>query len=160
MDLNAFEKAVLNHRTAAVPVPQLAEWYPNLKDGETPTWTVRGLTASEMGWVNENQSRAEGLAALAKAMAGEGDKGEALREFLALDAKTVPKSTSRQIDLLCVGSVDPVLGDNKRAIAVKLAEKFPGTFLMLVNKINELTGLGAEPGKPTRSGKTPASGSA
>lgn len=156
MDLKAFEKAPLSHRMADVPVPQLAEWF---SEGQPQVWKVRNLTGAELGWVNENQSRAEDIAALAKAMAGEGDKGEALRDFMALDSKAVPKATSRQIDLLCLGSVEPALGENKRGIAVKLAEHFPGTFLMLVNKINELTGLGSEMGKPPRSGKTPASGS-
>jgi len=41
-------------------------------------------------------------------------------------------------------------------VAVKLAETFPTVFYQLTNAITNLTGQGAEVGKPKRSGKTPA----
>ena len=159
MDLKALEKAALRHRTAVVAVPQLADVPGLYADGEAAEWTVRGLSGQELGWVNEGQSRTEELRALVLALSGSGaeEKAAAVREFLGLDSDKVPPSVRRQVDILCLGSVNPAIGDENRQLVLVLATHYPGTFLKLVNKIEELTGLGSEPGKPKGSGKTPPS---
>ena len=75
---------------------------------------------------------------------------------MGLASEDVPGDISRRIEMLAAGSVAPQLGADNRDVAVKLAENFPTVFYQLSNAILSLTGQGAEPGKPKRSGKTPA----
>ena len=90
------------------------------------------------------------------ALAGDGDKAAAIRQAMGLSNEDVPGDVSRRIEMLAAGSVAPLLGPDNRDVAVKLAETFPTVFYQLTNAITNLTGQGAEVGKPKRSGKTPA----
>ena len=154
MDLDKFLNAALAPRTAEVEVPELAGAL--FAEGEKPVWVVRGLTAAELARSNMAAERADGLRALVLAMAGQGDKAAEMKRALGLNDDEVPPDVSRRIELLTAGSVTPALGLERRDVAVKLGEAFPTVFYKLTNKILELTGEGAELGKPKRSGKTPA----
>lgn len=153
MDLQKFLSAPLAPRQSTVEVPELAEWF-----GEEPAaWTVRGLTAAELSRANQAADRGlDNARAMVAALAGDGDKAAAIRTAMGLSNDDVPGDISRRIEMLAAGSVAPLLGGDNRDVAVKLAETFPTVFYQLTNAITNLTGQGAEVGKPKRSGKTPA----
>ncbi len=154
MDLNKFINASLSAREADVAVPALADFF---DDGEKPVWRVRGLTAAELARSREATDKGESIKKLVEAMAGDGDKAEAIRESLGLSSEEVPTDVSRRIEMLVAGSVKPEIPEEQRDVAVKMAENFPVTFYELTNKVQELTGDGAELGKRKRSGRTKAS---
>jgi len=155
LDVQAFLAAALQPREQRVPVPELEQWFPT---GTEPVWVVRGLTASELS--RANAAAENGLAnvrALVAALAGDGtDKAASIRQTLGLSNEDVPADISRRIEMLAAGSVHPVLGSDNRDVAVKMAEKYAARFYELTNAILSLTGQGAEPGKPKRSGPIPA----
>lgn len=152
MDLQRFLGSQLCQREAEIAVPELAQWY---AEGEEPLWVVRGLTAAELARAREAAERSDSVKALIGALAGDGDKAAALRDAMGLNDDEVPADVSRRIEMLAAGSVNPSIGTDNRDAAVRLAETFPVTFYSLTNKIQELTGMGAEPGKRRRSGATP-----
>lgn len=154
MDLDKFLNATLVPRQAEVEVPELAGVL--FGEGERTVWTVRGLSSSEIAHANAAGERLDAMKAMVTAMLGDGDKAAAIREAMNLDTDGTHPSVSRGIELLTVGSVNPLLGADKRDVAVKLAEGFPVVFYRLMRKIDELSGLGAEMGKRKRSGPTPA----
>ena len=150
MNLDKFLNASFVPRQATIEVPELSDYFGKDK----PEWTVRALTAAELGRANESADRgSENLKALITAMAGEGDKAEAIRKSMGLSNQDVPEDVSRRIEMLALASVSPALGSEQRDVAVKLAEAFPTTFYKLTNKILALTGQGADVGKQKRSGK-------
>lgn len=153
MDLQKFLSAPLAPRQSTVDVPELAAWF-----GDKPAaWTVRGLTAAELSRANQAADRGlDNARAMVAALAGDGDKASAIRQAMGLSNDDVPGDISRRIEMLAAGSVAPLLGGDNRDVAVKLAETFPTVFYQLTNAITNLTGQGAEVGKPKRSGKTPA----
>lgn len=157
MDLQKFLAASFAHRQAEVEITQDALAQALFEEGEPRVWIVRGLSAAEMGRVNEAaESNLDNVRAMVLAMAGDGDKAEAIRKAMGISSDDVPRDTSRRIEMLTHGSVSPVLGLENRDVAVKLAENFSTVFYSLTNHILNLTGQGAELGKPKRSGQTPA----
>jgi len=154
MDLQKFMSAQAQAREADVPVPALADFFGKSK----PVWRVRGLTAAELGRAREAKDRGDTVRAMVKAISGDGDKAQSIREAMGLSDDEVPADVSQRIEMLVAGSVDPVIGQDNRDVVVRLAECWPVTFYELTNKIHELTGAGAELGKPKRSGKTRTSG--
>lgn len=156
LDIQKFLNAALAPRQQTLPVPDLASWFPP----DVPAqWVVRGLTAAELCRANEAaQNGLDNVRAMVAALAGEGDKAQAIRTAMGLSTDDVPGDISRRIEMLAAGSVAPALGTEQRDVAVKLAETFPTTFYQLTNAIVALTGQGAEPGKQPHSGQTPASG--
>ena len=153
MDIQKFLNAALQPRQQDMPVPDLQGWFPPGKDA---VWTVRGLTAAELARANQAaESGLDNVRAMVAAMAGDGEKAQAIRKAMGLSSEDVPSDISRRIEMLAAGSVAPLLGADNRDVAVKLAETFPTVFYQLSNAILALTGQGAEPGKPKRSGKTP-----
>lgn len=152
MDLQKFLNESLSARTATVEVPELKSFF---STGEKPEWTVRGLTAAELGRANALADKGvENLKALVEAMAGSGNKADAMKKAAGISDEEVPTDVSRRIEMLTAGSVSPELGMENRDVAVKLAESFPTIFYNLTNKILSLTGQGAEVGKRKPSGKT------
>ena len=151
MNLDSFLQATLAPRQASIDVPELREYFGD----DSPVWIVRGLTAAEMGRCNEAADKGpENTKALIEALAGSGDKAEALRKSMGIAEGEVPTDVSRRIDMLTIGSVSPELGSNRRDVAVKLSETYPTVFYNLTNHILSLTGQGAETtGKRRRSGK-------
>lgn len=155
MDLQKFLNESLSSREATIEVPELKDFFGK----EKPKWVVRGLTAAELGRANEAADRGqENIKALVDAMAGNGDKAEALRKTMGISDKETPSDISRRIEMLSAGSVSPELGPENRDVAVKLAESFPTVFFNLTNRILSLTGQGAEVGKRKASGKNQKSG--
>lgn len=151
MDIQQFLNVSLAPRSVTIEVPELASFFGD----ESPEWTVRGLTAAELGRANEYAAKGQSnLKALIEAMAGTGDKAEALRKSMGLSEDEVPEDVSRRIELLTAGSVSPKIGQENRDVAVRLAESFPTVFYNLTNNVLNLTGQGAEVGKPKPSGKT------
>lgn len=156
MDIQQFLNAALRPRQQTLAVPELAAWF---APDAPPEWVVRGLTGPELARANEAANGGlDNLRAMVAALAGEGDKAQAIRQALGLAADDVPGDISRRIEMLAAGSVTPALGADNRDVAVKLAESFPTVFYQLTNAIVNLTGQGAEPGKAPHSGPTPASG--
>lgn len=154
MDIQKFLNAALAPRQQTLQVPELADWFAPNTDSE---WVVRGLTAAELARANEAaQGGLDNMRAMVAALAGDGDKAQAIRRAMGLAADDVPGDISRRIEMLSAGSVSPALGADQRDVAVKLAETYPVTFYALTNAIVNLTGQGAEPGKQPRSGPTPA----
>ncbi len=155
MDLNAFLAAALAPREQAVEVPELAAWF---AEGEPAVWTVRGLSAAELGRAKEACARGlDNIRALVEAMAGDGngDKAASIRRAFGLSTDDVPEDVSRRIEMLAAASVSPAIGPENRDVIVKLAESFPTTFYRLSNTVDALTGQGAVEGKPKRSGASP-----
>lgn len=153
LDIQKLMNAPLQLREAEIAVPELTAFFPK---GEKPVWVVRQLTGAELGRAREATENADKLKALVTAMAGDGDKAEAIRSALGLSEDEVPGDVSRRIEMLAAGSVNPKIGHENRDLAVLVAEKYSITFYTLTNKIQELTGQGAEVGKPKRSGVKPA----
>lgn len=161
MDIQKFLNASLKPRQAQVSVPALAAWFPPAPASGTvdgiapptappvPVWVVRGLTAAELCRANQAaESGLDNVRAMVAALAGDGDKAATIRAAMGLSSEDVPADISRRIEMLATGSVTPELGDNYRDVAVKLAETYPTVFYELTNAITNLTGQGAEPGKP------------
>lgn len=150
MDLQGFMAAALEPRRQTIDVPELADWFAD----EEPKWTVRGLTAAEL--VRSRDGNTDALRTLVEALAGAGDKAQAIRSALGIADGEVPAEVSRRIETLSIGSVSPELGELHRDVAVKLAEGYPIVFMRLTNAIDALTVQGADPGKSQRSGPIPA----
>lgn len=153
LDLQKFLNAALQPRQQTIDVPELHAWFAT---GSAATWIVRSLTSSELARANQAaETGMENVRAMIAALAGTGtDKSGAIRQAMGLSDEDVPADVSRRIEMLTAGSVEPALGANQRDVAVRLAETFPGVFYRLTNAIINLTGQGAEPGKPKRSGPT------
>ena len=149
MDIQKFLNTSLQARVAEVSVPALADFFGQKK----PVWKVRGLTAAELGRARESADKTDNIKSIVAALAGAGDKADAIKKTLGLSDDEVPGDVSRRIEMLSCGSVEPVIGSENREVAVKLAEAYPVIFYELTNRIHELTGAGAEVGKPKRSGK-------
>jgi hypothetical protein len=150
-DAQRFAATVLVARTTTVPVPELRPWF-----GESePVWTVRGLSGEEIARANEAESRNANVAAVAEALASaqSGDKADAIKTMLGV-SNAVPAALAKRIDHLIFGSVEPAID---REMAVRLFEHFPVVAFGLTNKILELTGQGAQPGKLDGSGDSPTS---
>lgn len=140
-DAAKFERAEFKPRTEAVQVPALAAFF---DEGEPASWTVRGLSASELHRAMEAGKRQGSVEAIVRAISSGGDQAQALRRALGLSADT-PGEIAKRLEMLVMGSVSPKV---ELPVAVKLAEAFPVEFLALTNTITELTGKGAELGKP------------
>lgn len=150
-DAERFRAAKLEHRTERVEVEALAPFF---GDGEAPAWLVRGLSAVELHRCTEASRRQSTIESIVKAMATQADQVAAVRKALGL-AQDTPGEIAKRLEMLVLGSVEPKV---ELPDAVKLAESFPIEFMVLTNKITELTGKGADLAKPAAaSQKTPAS---
>lgn len=145
-DVKAFKRAKLQPRTEEVPVPGLSAFF---KEGETATWKVRGLSATEYAKADDAGRRAKDLVTHIKGLTREQEKVEELRNALGL-GDAVPAEISKRMEMLVVGSVQPTCDLDT---AIKLAQYFPIEFYQLTNHITRLTGAGAEVGKSQPSGK-------
>lgn len=146
-DLNRFEQAKFESKKARVAVEALAPFF---DEGETPEWEVRGLTASELHTALEAEKRQSSIDNIVKAIATKADQAKAIRQALGIAGDT-PGEIAKRLEILVAGSVSPKI---ELSAAVKLAEAFPVEFLMLTNKIIELTGQGADLVKPSAASPT------
>jgi hypothetical protein len=140
-NVDAFERAPLEHRKARVAVPALAPFF---DAGEEAEFEVRGLTATELHRAIEASKRQTNIEAIVKAVAQSGDQVQAVRKALGLGSDT-PGEIAKRLEMLTMGAVSPKI---ELPIAVKIAEAAPIEFMLLTNKITELTGQGADMGKP------------
>ncbi len=145
-DLDRFLSSDLPPRQAAVPVPDLAAWFP---DGTEPVWTVRALTGEEIARSSESSARYKLVAASIQALtaAGHSDNSEAMARLIGYGPE-VPDDLAKRLDYLTVASVTPAIS---RPVAVKLFAAYPVVAYQLTNKILELTGQGPELGKEMHS---------
>ncbi len=159
-DAKAFTKQSFEPRLVEVQVPDLAPWFG--KD-EKPVWKVRGLTGTELGFVNEAEQKYKDVAGLVKKlMSGSAkDKIDAVCESLGASSEKEPAEVIRGMEMLRLGSVEPEVD---LPLAIKLNRTFPGEFRLLVKAITTATLQGHVPGKPKASGRKkesePASNSA
>lgn len=155
MELEKFLQQEFRHREFTLDVPELAPWFGK----KPPQWTLRTLTAAEIGRVRAAVAEIvkDRVEAMVLAASGDGGVLENAKELLEFYGKEVPTETSRRIELLVAASVNPDLTGN-RMVAVKLSEAFPALFAKLTDKVAELYEQGQEPGKPQASGETQQSG--
>lgn len=147
MNLDKYRNERRSPRTEQVKVPQMADYF---KGGE-PLFTVRGLSAAELGRCKEAAQRNRDTAALAEALIG-GDanaKADALKQLA--EGPEVPDDISQRLEMLALGCVTPQL---QHSDAVLLSEDFPAEFYQLTHTIIRLTGAGRVLGKLNASGKT------
>ena len=147
MNLEKYRNERRCPRTEQLTVPQLSKYF---EDTE-PLFTVRGLSAAELGRCKEAAQRNRDSAALAGALIG-GDaaaKAAALKELA--HGPDVPDDICQRHEMLALGCVEPQL---QHSDAVLLGEDFPTEFYQLTNAILQLTGAGRVLGKPSASGKT------
>ncbi len=151
MNIKKFSASKWKHRTDTVQTPELAPW---CAEDEKAECIVRNLDAVELACANEAAGQASKRAAIAEGLAGRGAEiTDAIRQFIGA-AGDAPADHVRRLELLQLGSVKPVFD---LPAAMHLATNLPATFMLLTNRILELTGMGAEPGKPKGSGKSRAS---
>ncbi|MFW6344718.1 MAG: hypothetical protein ACOC0M_00080 [Halomonas sp.] len=162
-NLDKFSSTHFNPREAEVPVPDLAPFFegePETDDDGNPIppkWRVRGLTGAELGRCNEAQQRNRDRRAIAEGLLSGKDvkMTEAVRALVG-EGDSVPDDVAKRLEMLVLGSVAPEI---THSVAVRLAEAFPVEFYAITTKIVQLTGQGAEPGKPKRSSGKTTSGS-
>lgn len=148
-DAKAFQKERFEPRVIEVPVPDLALWFP---EGEKPVWKVRGLTGTELGFVNEAEQRFKDLAGLVKKLmsGSSAEKIEATCQNLGATSEKEPAEVIRGLEMLRIGSVDPPCD---LPLAIKLNRYFAGDFRLLVKHIQQATLQGHVPGKSKASGR-------
>lgn len=150
-DAERFRAAKLAPRTERVEVEALAPFF---GPDEAPVWTVRGLSAVELHRCAEAGKRQGTVESIVSALASKADQVAAVRRALGLTQDT-PGEIAKRLEMLTLASVEPRI---ELPDAVKLAESFPVEFMVLTNKITELTGKGADLVKPAAASQTtPAS---
>lgn len=138
-DTKRFLKTTFEPRSEAISVPDLRDFF---KEGADPAWVVRGLTGHELGKINEAEERNRNLIAIMEALVSPKveDKAEGIKRLIGLD-DTTPSDIARRLEMLVLGSVDPVID---LELSVKLCTHFPVEFMQLTNTITRLTGQGAQ----------------
>ena len=150
-DARRFTQTPLAPRTAELAV---AELRPFFGPDDPLVWTVRGLTGDEIARANEATDRTAKLRAAMEAMLQAGAARKDAFAALLGTGDDVPDDLIKRYEHLIAGSVNPPCD---RELAIKLFAAFPVVAFQLTNKILELTGLGADPGKAPGSGPTPES---
>lgn len=141
-DTQKFETTNFRDRVESVPVPRLAQFFG--KD-EEPVWKIRGLTGLESAIakqeVTENQMQK--IKKIVEALGSKAPSAVAEVAKLLVNVKTEDPDPPNELILrygwLEYGSVDPVCSHE---MAMKLAHNFYEDFLVLTNKIGELSGDG------------------
>jgi hypothetical protein len=151
-DSKKFLKTKFTPRTEEVPVPDLADFFP---DGAKAVWKVRGLTGHELGRANEAADRNKNVVAILEGIASgvAKEQTEAVKQLLGVAGST-PHDIAKRLEHLVLGSMDPPCTPD---LAVRLCETFPVEFFQITNRIVELTGRGQMPGKQQPSGEIPKS---
>lgn len=117
-----------------------------------PVWKIRGLTGVEVARSNEAMDRNKNIAAILKGLIAVNaqEKIDAIKKLIGIDEK-VPNDIAKRIELLTLGSIEPVVDTQ---MAVKICKVYPIEFYQITNEILTLTGRGHIPGKPKASGET------
>lgn len=156
-DANGFLSEKFEDRTGALTIEALRPWYKELPEGESPVWTMRGLTGTDLAAAEEAATKGRTATAaimetLKKAQRLEGI--DELERALGVDKK-VPLRLALKLEHVVRGVVDPPI---TLQVAVKLAAVRATEFEMIHQKIMELTGIGQVAlKKPEASGTAPTS---
>jgi len=135
-DNSKFANAKFGNRTEGVNVDVLSDFFPKK---EKPIFIVRGLTHHELSKCAEGIISKDNTKVILEAVAGNNPSiKEAIGELIG-GKNEIPLDTQKRILHLVAGSLKPEIDES---MAVKLAETFPIEFILLTNKIVELTGLG------------------
>lgn len=140
-DINKFESQQYQTRTADVPVPGLAAYFP---DGEDPVWKVRNLEGEELAAVGEAVERAAATNRVLDLVAKADNAGKAAAaavQVLIGATGDTPQSHIREMRMFHAGSVEPQID---YPLVVKLAQHHPVEFKQIVQEILRLTGLGSD----------------
>lgn len=143
-DVNKFAGQVFSDRTQKYEIPAHSGLRAFFGDEDEKSFTVRGLTASEMGRTNDAVAKNRDVAAMIEALIG-GDpaqKSAALQQMIRPDT---PDDVAKRLEMVHIGLVDPKLNFPD---VVRMAENFPVEFYEISNRIMNLTGMGRLPGKP------------
>jgi len=146
-----FMKTKFTFRTIPVGVPDLSDWF----DGP-PFWIVKGLNGNELAHCKEMAQRnRKTIKTLLETLVKEqsADAVKAVKCLTGTDG-SVPMDIALRAELLVAGSVDPVCDI---VLALKLNMTHPIEFQYVTKRIEELTGMGYEPGKSKPSGIEPTS---
>lgn len=148
-----FKKAKFTYRTSPVMMPDLKDWF----DGNgPPAWIVKGLNGNELAHCKEMALRnRKTIKSLLETLVKEQsiDAVVAVKHLTGTDG-SVPMDIALKAELLVAGSVDPVCDI---VLALKLNMVHPIEFQYVTKRIEELTGMGYEPGKSKPSGIEPTS---
>ena len=146
-DTNKFRQTEFIPREEKVKVLGLKEFF---DDDEEPTFTIRGLTGYEVGFCNEARDRNKNVNKLLTGLVSSSTTEviETVKKAIGVGL-SVTDDVARRIEMLKLASVDPVLDHE---LVKKLCEDHAVIFWDLTNKVLELTGLGAIPGKANASG--------
>lgn len=139
-DSKAFMKAKFTTRTEKVRVVDLACFF---GEEDQPLWEVRGLTGKELGKANETAAKNDTISAIVSGL-GSVIPSEIEGTLKELFSKDTPQDVAKRIELLQMGSVNPVCPLD---LALRLCKNFPAEFYQLTNKIIELTGKGSQQAK-------------
>lgn len=148
-DVKAFRTAQFTPRIGEVKVPELASFFGD----DPPVWKVRNLTAAEVARVGTVGDDAKTAQAMLAAITSKDSKeiADAVKGLLGLDGELKPEHR-RHLLMIELATVEPA-GLSHQDI-VRLGEVAAHSFNMIIAKINELYGKGAEPGKLPASTKT------
>lgn len=148
-DTDRYMGTPFDPRTEDVPVPELADYF---DEGETPVWTVRGLSGQEIGLAAEAMDRSKNIQAVVDGLfsSARADMRNAVGQLVGID-RVIPLDVVKRLDMLVRGSVSPKITDET---AKRICRDFGVRFWELTNKILELTGQGYVPGKVPPSGVT------
>lgn len=140
-DAEKFMAAQFSRRTAEIPVPELAEFF----DEKKAVMTVQNLTGSEFGRVLEETkgNRLEDVQSLLRT-AGSGDPEavvKAVERYAEAFKTKLPNDVVMRTHMIVMGLVEPKLDLEG---VIRLREQCPDVFYRLSNKIQALTGQGAE----------------
>ncbi len=146
-DVKKIKKTKFSSRESDVSVPELTEFF----DADEPAvWKVRNLSGMEVGQVNETAKKYQQIEVAQKALVGTHE--EKIKAFKSIFGVVdgLSEEMARRTEVLILGSVSP---ECDKDLAGIIREKYPLAFVKITDKIYEMTGLGAVPGKPKPSTK-------
>lgn len=124
-----------------VAVPELKNWI--FEEGEEPRIKVRGLSSNEVYLAKEALAKSSQAQKIAKAVLGNGiaEAGEAIKEWIVTDPRSIANETRSRQELLLRGAIDeagnPLFDQQDVA---RICEHFPRVFERLTNRIDQLSG--------------------
>jgi len=147
-DESRFKNARWEPSVESVPVDDLKDFF---DPEETPVWTVRALTGTELARVREAVENNLKLKFQVERLFSKRSKEVMEAADKILMGPDVPSDIARRIEMLILGSVSPKCD---LELAKRLSEHKGVLFTMLTNKILALSGIGSVPGGSKPSGET------
>ena len=153
-NMGKFESSQFKPRTAVVNVPGLKAFF---EKGEKTHWTVRNLTANEVGQCAEMVAlnKSESLQSVLSEISGGNSESIVIAALKGIKSAfgggNVTDDVIRRMNMMHIASVEPEI--NYQAV-VRIAEYFPEDFYKITNKILALTQKGAALGELKASGAT------